>query len=162
MLRMSNIFTGGTLKSINLHKKVNIEILRQQKKRDGISEEEEKMTIHSIKRWWRKRHLEILIIFILRNVWMMIIMSRVLGVVGWIERVRIHVRRYHEEVWRYKRKVEDWLKVTPIIELFSWGEFLTLFILLFLHFLLLLFDWKVVDLLKFNFFLPYMSFLPLV
>ena len=90
---------------------------------------------------------------------MTIIMSRVLGIVVWIETVSIHVRRHHEEVWRHERKTEEWLKVIPVIELFSWGEFFTLFILLFLHFFLLLFDWEVVDLLEFNFFLPFLEFL---
>ena len=48
---MSNIFTGGTLKAINLHKKVNMEILRKEKLKEEITEEEEQMTIKSIKRW---------------------------------------------------------------------------------------------------------------
>lgn len=51
MLRMSNIFTGGTISSINLHRKVNRIIRKYHEKNNVKIEEEEGMTLKSIKRW---------------------------------------------------------------------------------------------------------------
>jgi hypothetical protein len=50
MLRMSNIFTGGNISSINLHKKVNGIVTKYNNLRRE-AEEQERMTQKSIKRW---------------------------------------------------------------------------------------------------------------
>ena len=51
MLKMSNIFTGGTIQSINLHKKVNELIGKKITVKEVKVDDEEDMTLKSIKRW---------------------------------------------------------------------------------------------------------------